>query len=220
MPRFVDLSHEITNGMTTYPGLPPAVVAPHLTYEASHEIYAPGYEFSITRMDMVGNSGTYVDAPAHTQRGAADIADLPLDAVAGLPGVVVDATDQGVGPEAFAGIDVAGRAVLVRTGWDRHWGTERYGSSEHPYVTGAAAAHLVEAGARLVGIDSLNVDDTAPTTGGARPTHATLLAGGVLVLEHLCDLAALGGEEFTFYAVPPRVRGMASFPVRAFAQLG
>ncbi|MQA78576.1 MAG: cyclase family protein [Streptosporangiales bacterium] len=220
MPRFVDLSHEITDGMTTYPGLPAAVVAPHLTYDASHEVYAPGYEFAIARVDMVGNTGTYLDAPAHTRRGGADIADLPLDAVAGLPGVVVDATDQGVGPEAFAGVDVAGRAVLVRTGWDRHWGTERYGSSEHPFVTAEAAARLVEAGARLVGIDSLNVDDTAPATGGARPTHATLLAGDVLILEHLCDLAALGDEEFTLYAVPPRVRGMASFPVRAFARLG
>ncbi len=218
MSHLIDVSHQITAGMTTYPGLPGPVIEDHLTFEDSQRVYAPGTEFSIARISMVANTGTYVDSPAHRYREGADLADLDLEKLAALPSVVVTVGhDNAVGPDAFTGIDVAGRAVLIHTGWDRHWRSERYGSPEHPYLTAAGATALVDAGATLVGIDSVNIDDTSESVGGARPAHSTLLAAGIPIVEHLRSLERLPTSEFTFFAVPVKVRGLATFPVRAFA---
>ena len=85
---------------------------------------------------MVGNTGTYLDTPSHRYRDGSDLADLPLEKVAALPGRVIDAPGRAIGPEAFAGVDLAGRAVLLRTGWDQYWHTETYGSPDHPYLSG------------------------------------------------------------------------------------
>jgi kynurenine formamidase len=213
----VDLSHEVGDGVVTYPGLPAPVIDDHLSFDDSHGHYAAGTEFRIGRIQMIANTGTYLDTPAHRYREGFDLADLPLASVADLPGRLVDATGDGLGVDAgaFDGVDVAGAAVLVRTGWDRHWGSEQYGI-DHPFLTADAAAVLVERGAALVGIDSVNIDDTSAER-GERPVHSQLLAAGIPVLEHLCHLDQLAGESFRVFAVPPKVRGLATFPVRAFA---
>ena len=215
MARLIDVSHQIVAGMTTYPGLPAPVVEDHLSFEESREDYASGTEFQIRRISMVGNTGTYLDTPSHRYRDGSDLADLPLEKVAALPGRVVDAVGRGVGPEAFRDLDLAGRAVLIRTGWDRHWRTEAYGGPDHPFLTEDGAKALVDAGAALVGIDSVNIDDTSPDSGGARPAHSILLAAGIPVVEHLCLLHQLPEEGFQFFAVPVKVRG--TMPVRASA---
>jgi arylformamidase len=218
--RLVDLNHVITAGMTTYPGLPGPEITPHLTREASRASYAPGVEFAIDRISMVGNTGTYVDSPYHRFAGGADLADLPLASVADLPAVVVrlggsvDGAARGVGPQALAALDVAGSAVLLHTGWDRHWGTEAYGDPA-PYLTEAGAKLLVDAGARLVGLDSVNIDDAH--SGGHRPAHSILLDAGIPVLEHLTGLAGVPVTGARLHAAPPRVRDFGTFPVRAYA---
>ncbi|GLU45770.1 cyclase family protein [Nocardiopsis ansamitocini] len=217
MARLIDLSHQIVAGMTTYPGLPAPVIEDHLSFDDSHGTYAAGTEFQIGRISMVANTGTYLDTPAHRYRDGSDLADLELSKVAALPGIVIDPTEREVGPEAFKGADVAGRAVLIRTGWDRHWRTEAYGDPGHPCLTEDGARALVDAGAALVGIDSVNIDDTSSHSAGARPAHSRLLAAGIPVVEHLCLLNELPVENFEFFAVPVKIRGLATFPVRAFA---
>ena len=214
---FTDLSHVIEHGMTTYPGLPGPLICDFLSREASRARYAPGVEFQIGKVEMVANTGTYLDAPFHRYPGGIDISGLPLASLARLEAIVVRARGAGsaIGPEAFAGRDVAGRAVLVRTGWDIHWGTSTY-LSGHPFLTDAAAKYLVNGGAALVGIDSLNIDDIHD---GARPVHSRLLGAGIPIVEHLCDLGSLPDEGFRFSAVPAKVAGMGSWPVRAFAEL-
>jgi len=214
---FADLSHVIEHGMTTYPGLPGPLICDFLSREASRARYAPGVEFQIGKIEMVANTGTYLDAPFHRYPGAIDIAELPLASLARLEAIVVRARGAGraIGPEAFAGRDVAGRAVLVRTGWDVHWGTSAY-LSGHPFLTDAAAEYLVKGGAALVGIDSLNIDDIDD---GARPVHSRLLGAGIPIVEHLCNMGSLPDEGFRFSAVPAKVAGMGSWPVRAFAEL-
>jgi arylformamidase len=213
----MDLSHVIEHGMTTYPGLPGPLICDFLSREASRARYAPGVEFQIGKVEMVANTGTYLDAPFHRYPGGIDISGLPLASLARLEAIVVRARGAGsaIGPEAFAGRDVAGRAVLVRTGWDIHWGTSTY-LSGHPFLTDAAAKYLVNGGAALVGIDSLNIDDIDD---GARPVHSRLLGAGIPIVEHLCDLGSLPDEGFRFSAVPAKVAGMGSWPVRAFAEL-
>ena len=214
---FADLSHVIEHGMTTYPGLPGPLICDFLSREASRARYAPGVEFQIGKVEMVANTGTYLDAPFHRYPGGIDIAGLPLASLARLEAIVVRARGAGraIGPEAFAGRDVAGRAVLVRTGWDVHWGTSAY-LSGHPFLTDAAAEYLVKGGAALVGIDSLNIDDIDD---GARPVHSRLLGAGIPIVEHLCNMGSLPDEGFRFSAVPAKVAGMGSWPVRAFAEL-
>jgi arylformamidase len=214
---FTDLSHVIEHGMTTYPGLPGPLICDFLSREASRARYAPGVEFQLGKVEMVANTGTYLDAPFHRYPGGIDISGLPLASLARLEAIVVRARGAGsaIGPEAFAGRDVAGRAVLVRTGWDIHWGTSTY-LSGHPFLTDAAAKYLVNGGAALVGIDSLNIDDIDD---GARPVHSRLLGAGIPIVEHLCDLGSLPDEGFRFSAVPAKVAGMGSWPVRAFAEL-
>ena len=217
MTRLVDLSHAVGDGLVTYPGLPAPRIGEHLGREASRGHYAPGTTFQIGRIEMVANTGTYVDAPFHRFADGADLAGLPLESLADLPGLVVDARPgREQGAELFDGLELRGRAVLVRTGWSRHFGTPAYGSG-HPYLAEGAARALVEGGATLVGIDSLNIDSTDDPR---RPVHSALLAAGVPIVEHLTGLAALPREGFRFFAVPVAVRGMGSFPVRAFALLG
>lgn len=205
--------------MTTYPGLPAPVITPVLTRGASRERYAPGTEFQIDRIDLCGNTGTYIDSPFHRYAGGTDLADLPLERLAALPGVRVDLTgarDPAIHREALLPYEVAGCAVLLHTGWDRHWRTDAYGAPEHPYLAADAVELLVEAGAALVGIDSVNIDETS---GGERPAHSGLLAAGIPVCEHLTNLAALPSTGFRFSAVPAPVRAFGTFPVRAWAEL-
>jgi kynurenine formamidase len=216
--RLIELSHQIRHGMVTYPGLPGPEVSDYLPREASPGRYGPGTEFHIGRISMVANTGTYVDSPFHRYPDGIDLSELPLDRLADLDAVVVDAPEgaASIGADAFAGIEVAGRAVLVRTGWQRHWRTPAYAVG-HPFLTGDAAQHLLSAGALLVGIDSLNIDDTS---GGERPVHSALLAAGVPICEHLADLAPLPSDGFRFSAVPVKMKGMGTFPVRAYATIG
>jgi kynurenine formamidase len=214
---FVDLSHAVEHGVVTYRGLPAPVICDFLSRADSARHYAPGTEFQIGRIDMVGNSGTYVDSPFHRFANGKDLAQLPLESLADLPGVVVDlpAGCRGLAVEHLAGVDVRGHAVLVRTGWSRHYASEQYFDG-HPFVTAAAARHLAAHGARLVGIDSLNIDDTAD---GSRPVHTALLGAEIPVAEHLTNLQALPRHGFRFSAVPAKVRAFGTFPVRAYAQL-
>jgi kynurenine formamidase len=211
----IDLSHVIEHGMVTYQGLPGPHICDYWTREGSADHYDDGSSFQIGRIDMVANTGTYLDAPFHRYAEGADLAQLDLARLASLPGLKVKATEQAVDADAFAGLDVAGKAVLVETGWDRHWRTDAYASG-HPFLTEAAARLLVDRGATLVGIDSYNIDDTSRR---ARPVHTILLGAGVPICEHMTNLAALPAEGFRFTAVPPKVAGMGTFPVRAFASL-
>jgi kynurenine formamidase len=214
----VDLSHTVESGMVTYRGLPAPLVRDYLSRADSRGRYAPGTEFHIARIEMVANTGTYLDSPFHRYAGGADLADLPLERLAGLPAVVVRAPHEAgraVGATAFAGLDVAGKAVLIHTGWDRHWRTDRYFEG-HPYLTADAARHLVAAGAALVGIDSLNIDSTDDLE---RPVHTLLLGAAIPIVEHLCRLDRLPDAPCRFTAVPVKVKGCGSFPVRAFAEL-
>ncbi len=216
--RLVDLSHTITDGLITYPGLPGPVISEHLTFDASHAVYAEGTEFSIGRIEMVSNTGTYLDTPGHRHRGGHDLSGLPLERCTLLPALVVEGESTGpTGLAAFEGLDVAGHAVLVHTGWDLHFGTEAYGAPEHPFLATEAAEWLADQGVALVGIDSVNIDATPPR--GDRPVHTLLLDREIPVVEHLSGLSALPPTGATFSAVPPKVVGMSTFPVRAFATL-
>ena len=218
MSRLVDLSHPIVDGMTTYKGFPGPAICDFWTREESAGFYDDGSSFQIGRIDMIANTGTYLDAPFHRWADGADLAGLALEQLAGLPGVVVrQPWENGLGIDAarFEEVDVAGKAVLVHTGWDRHWGSDAY-FHDHPFLTAAAAQVLANRGAKLVGIDSHNIDDTRTRS---RPVHSTLLESGILICEHMTGLGALPDEGFAFTAAPPKVQGMGSFPVRAFAQL-
>jgi kynurenine formamidase len=215
--RFVDLSHTVSHGMVTYPGIPGPELSDHLTREASRGHYAPGTEFHMARISMVANTGTYLDSPFHRFADGSDLSAIPLEAVAGLRLVVVDAGGgdaPAIGADAVPDTDLTGAAVVFRTGWDRLFGTEAYGAGGHPHLTAGAVDALVERRPALVGIDSVNIDDTA---GGERPAHTGLLGAGTYVLEHLTNLAALDDSPWELFAVPVKVAGMGTFPVRAFA---
>lgn len=211
----VELSHEIRDRMVTYPGLPAVRIGAHTTHEASKVQYAPGTTFHIARLELVGNTGTYIDAPFHRDEDAEDLADIPLERLVDLPGLVLRAPENSreLGPELFAGRELRGRAILVHTGWSRRWGRNHYFVG-HPYLSAEAAALLAAAEPALVGIDSLNIDSTADP---ARPVHTALLRAGIPILEHLCNLERLPDEGFRFFAAPPRLVDVGSFPVRAFA---
>lgn len=215
--RLVELNHVIAEGMTTYPGLPGPEISPFITREDSKAHYATGTEFTIDRISLVSNTGTYVDSPFHRYRDGLDLAGLPLSSFADVPIVVArvtGATERGVGPHAFAALDVQDAAVLVHTGWDRHFGTPAYGV-DAPHLTREAAEHLVNAGARLVGIDSLNVDDAIP--GGERPCHSALLAARIPIIEHMTGLDQLPITGARLHAAPLRIRGFGTMPTRAYA---
>lgn len=220
--QVVDLSHPIRAGMTTYPGLPGPVIGPHLTREDSRDHYAPGTEFAIDTITIVGNTGTYLDSPYHRYPDGADLAGLDLATLVGLPAEVLhltDSTDRGIRAEVFYDRDLRDRAVLLHTGWSRHFGTPEYGGAA-PFLTEAGARHLVETGATLVGIDSLNIDDAESSGGGRRPAHSLLLDAGIHVVEHLTNLDRLPARGAWFTAAPPAVEGFGTFPVRAFAVIG
>jgi kynurenine formamidase len=213
--RFIEVSHRVVPGMKTYPGLPEPAVDVVMDYESSRERYGGKAEFLIASLHLCGNTGTYIDSPYHRYPAGVDLADLPLERLAHLPTVVVDATRTGraIGPDLFRGITLAGHAVLVRTDFSRHWGTEAY-FTEHPFLTAAAADLLVDAKPAFVGIDSLNVDDTADLS---RRAHSGLLGAGIPVCEHMTNLAAVPTTGARLHAVPIAWVGGATFPVRAYA---
>jgi arylformamidase len=192
--------------------LPAPLICDYLSREKSRSIYADGTEFHIGRIDMVANTGTYLDSPFHRFAHGKDLSELPLSSLANLDAVVVRAAGRAISRAAFAGLDVRGKAVLVHTGWDRHWATDGYFEG-HPYLTADAAQHLADSGAVLVGIDSLNIDDTAD---GRRPVHSILLGRDIPIVEHLCRLQDLPEGGFRFFAVPVKVKLFGTFPVRAF----
>lgn len=211
----IDVSHVVEHGMITYRGLPAPLICDFLSREESRSIYADGTEFHIGKIEMVANTGTYLDSPFHRYAHGKDLADLPLERLANLQGVVVRpdlSKSRAITREVFAGRDVRGKAVLVRTGWDVHWRTDRY-LEGHPFLTRDAADYLAAAGAALVGIDSLNIDDIGDLT---RPVHSILLASEIPIVEHLRGLDHLPEAAFRFFAVPVKVRNFGTFPVRAF----
>ena len=218
--RLIDLSHVVEDGMITYRGLPAPIVCDFLAREASRALYADGTEFHIGKIELVANTGTYVDSPFHRFADGADLSVLPLASLADLDGIVVRvndlasrAIDRDTLATALADHDPRGKAVLVHTGWSRHWRTDQYFEG-HPFLTADAAAYLVAAGAALVGIDSYNIDDTDD---GRRPVHTALLGAGIPIVEHMTGLEALPATGFRFSAAPVKVKGLGSFPVRAFA---
>ena len=220
--RIIDLSHPIRAGLVTYPGLPAPTITPHLTREDSRSRYAPGTEFAMDVITMIGNTGTYLDSPFHRYADGGDLAGLDLTSLVGLRAEVFhledswDAERRGIRAETLADRDVRGAAVLLHTGWDRWFGQSEYGSGA-PFLTGEGAQWLIDAGAVLVGIDSLNIDDTE--SGGERPAHSLLLGAGVHVVEHLTNLGELPPRGARFTAAPPAVEGFGTFPVRAFAEI-
>jgi len=216
--KIIDLSHTVEDGMITYKGLPAPIICDFLSREDSREHYTGGTEFYIGKIEMVANTGTYVDSPFHRYADGIDLSELPLEALADLPGIVVRATNvgQAVTADAFRGLNVKDQAVLVHTGWASHWGTEQYFEG-HTFLTSDAAAYLVEAGASFVGIDSYNIDDI---NDGSRPVHSQLLRANIPICEHMCNLENLPDNGFRFHAAPVKVKAFGTFPVRAYAILG
>lgn len=214
----IDLSHKIYDGLVTYKGLPAPVICDYLSREDSRERYAPGTEFQIGKIEMVANTGTYIDCPFHRYADGKDLSQVDLPAFTDLEGVLVRSDyrkDLAVTTSAVTGLDVTGKAVLIHTGWAERWATDAY-FEPHPFLTEEAAVYLRDHGARLVGIDSLNIDDTRT---GARPVHSTMLRAEVLIVEHLCNLESVPERDFTFSAIPPKFEGVGTFPVRAFARI-
>jgi arylformamidase len=214
----IDVSHIVEHGMITYKGLPAPTISDHLSRIESQSRYAEGTEFQIGKIEMVANTGTYIDSPFHRYAKGKDLSDLPLPTIANLDGLVVrhlKRNKRAIDADVFTGLTLKNRAVLVHTGWDEHWRTDQYAEG-HPYLTRAAAQFLVDQGAVLVGIDSFNIDDAAD---GTRPAHTLLLGAEIPIVEHLCNLESLPDEGFAFFAVPVKIKGFGSFPVRAFAIL-
>lgn len=211
----IDLSHTIEHGMITYRGLPAPLICDYLSREASRNLYAEDTEFHIGRIDMVANTGTYLDSPFHRYEDGKDLSELPLTSLAGLDGVVVRCEAMAITWKAFEGLDLQNKAVLVQTRWDRHWRTDAY-FEDHPFLTEDAALFLKESGVKLVGIDSYNIDDTR---GKTRPVHSTLLGAEIPIVEHMTGLEQLPEAGCRFFAVPPKVKAFGTFPVRAFAMV-
>jgi arylformamidase len=216
--KFIDVSHEVEDGMITYKGLPAPIICDFLSREDSRSHYTGGTEFYIGKIELVANTGTYVDSPFHRFANGIDLSELPLESLADLPGIVVRVTDVGraISAEAFRGLDVGGKAVLAHTGWARHWRTDQYFEG-HSFLTGEAAAYLVEAGASFVGIDSYNIDNT---NDGSRPVHTQLLLANIPICEHMCNLESLPDSGFRFHAAPAKIKAFGTFPVRAYAIQG
>jgi kynurenine formamidase len=217
----IDLSHTIEHGMITYKGLPGPIISDHLSRTASRSIYEAGTEFHIGKIEMVANTGTYLDSPYHRYEHGKDLSQLDLSSLANLDGVVLHCLDSGndrirreIQQETLSGRQLAGKAALFHSGWDRHWRTEKYSDGTHPFLAAETAEVLAAAKPALVGIDSFNLDDTST---GARPAHSILLAANIPIVEHLCNLDALPDSGFRFFAVPVKVRAFGTFPVRAFA---
>ena len=214
MSKLIDLSHTVEHGMITYKGLPAPVISDYLSREDSRTRYAPGTEFHIGKIEMVANTGTYLDSPFHRYARGKDLAGLDLNSVANLDAIVVRCPGQtSIDEQSFTGIDVKDKAVLVHTGWDKHWRTDEYSSGNHPFLTEGAATYLAKSAVALVGIDSFNIDATRD---GNRPAHTVLLGHDIPIVEHLCGLGELPDRGFKFFAVPVKVRQFGTFPVRAF----
>ena len=214
--RVIDVSHDIEAGMITYPGLPAPVISDYLSREASRGRYAQGTTFQIGRIEMIANTGTYIDAPFHRFDDGIDLGGLPLERLADVDGLVIDATGRAgraIDEGYFQGLDLRDKAVLIRSGWDAHWRTPQYIEGA-PFVTRSAAESLVEVAPALVGIDSVNIDDAGD---GSRPAHTLMLGAGIPVVEHLCNLNELPARGFRFHCVPVKFRGLGTFPVRAYA---
>ncbi|HEY4609071.1 MAG TPA: cyclase family protein, partial [Ilumatobacteraceae bacterium] len=217
--RFVDLSHSITEGLSTYPGLPEPHIFEHLDRAAAEAIYGPGVTFTIGMITICSNTGTYVDVPYHRFADGYDLTGLALERVAAVPGLCIDCRGvRSIGPDVLSGLDLAGRGVLFRTDHSRHFGTPAYFEG-HPHLAVATAEALVEAGVACAGIDSLNIDATDGPDGLGRPVHTALLGNDIPIIEHLTNLAQLPPTGFAFTAVPPKIEGMGTFTVRAFADI-
>ena len=211
--KLIDVCHTIEHGMITYKGLPAPVISDYLSREDSRNRYAPGTEFHIGKIEMVANTGTYLDSPFHRYARGKDLAALDLYSLANLDGIVVRVSERAISEKSFSDIDVKDKAVLVHTGWDKHWRTEEYSSGNHPFLTESAATYLAKNSVALVGIDSFNIDATHD---GNRPAHSILLGHDIPIVEHLCGLGDLPDSGFKFFAVPVKVRQFGTFPVRAF----
>ncbi|PCJ33585.1 MAG: cyclase [Alphaproteobacteria bacterium] len=216
--KLIDVSHVVEHGMITYKGLPAPIICDYLSREASEQIYEEGTSFHIGRIDMVANTGTYLDAPSHRFEEGKDLSELDLSSLANLDGlvIIVGPDVKEITPQHFSGMDVKGKAVLIRTDWSGHWGSDQY-FEDYPYLNLAAAEYLRDQGAVLVGIDSHNIDDTS---GNSRPVHSTLLGADIPIVEHMTNLRDLPETGFKFFAVPVKVKGMGTFPVRAFGLIG
>jgi arylformamidase len=215
---FVDLSHTIEDGLITYKGLPAPIICDYLSREKSREIYETGTEFQIGKIEMVSNTGTYIDCPFHRYDHGKDLSQVDIESLADMDGIVIRADyrkTRAINATFFKEKEIRGRAVLVHTGWDVHWNTDEY-FQNHPFLTEDAALYLQKCGVKLVGIDSMNIDNTQ---GKSRPVHSSLLASDILIVEHLCNLGNLPDEGFTFSALPPKFKGVGTFPVRAMAKL-
>lgn len=214
MTQLIDLSHTVEDGMVTYKGIPAPIICDYLTREASKQFYAPDTSFHIGKIELVANTGTYLDAPFHRYADGKDLSELPLECLAQLPAIVVRAQGETVvDVDRFKDLDVSDKAVLINTGWDQHWRTDQYFENT-PYLTAAAAEYLRDAGATLVGTDSYNIDDVKD---GQRPVHSTLLKANIPIVEHMCNLGNLPEAHFTFHAVPVKIKRFGTFPVRAYA---
>lgn len=217
-PNFelIDVSHVVEHGMITYQGLPAPSISDHLNRSDSRKIYAPGTEFQIGKIEMVANTGTYLDSPFHRYADGPDLSQLPLSSLANLEGIVIrhaSSAGREISTATLTGLDLNGKAVLFHTGWDHYWRSSKYCDGTHPFLNEECAVYLARAGARLVGIDSYNIDDTRD---GNRPAHSILLRAGIPIVEHLCRLDQLPAEAFKFFAVPVKVKDFGTFPVRAF----
>lgn len=216
--RFIDLSHTIEAGLITYKGLPAPIICDFLSREDSRNIYEEGTTFQIGKIEMVSNTGTYIDCPFHRFADGKDLSEMGLESFADLDAIVIRvpyAETLAITTKYFEGHEVRNKAVLVQTGWDEFWNTDNYFNA-NPHLTGEAAEYLRDNGAKLVGIDSVNIDDT---TGNRRPVHTTLLGAEILIVEHLCNLGQLPGSGFKFSAIPPKFKGVGTFPVRAMAKV-
>lgn len=218
MRRYQDLSHNIREGLISYKGLPAPLVCDFLSREESRKIYEQGESFHIAKIEMVANTGTYIDCPFHRYEEGEGFGSIGISRMSDLPGLMVSVSHQdrlAIDRSDFEGLDLKGKAVLVHTDWDLYWEQDQYFEG-HPHLTAAAANYLKEQKVALLGIDALNVDDTSKN---ARPVHSTLLGAGILIVEHLCNLSSIKGKEFLFSALPPKFEGVGSFPVRAYAEI-
>ena len=217
MTRFIDLSHSIEDGMKAYQGFPSPKIQAFLTREDSRSHYDGKAEFFIGKVEMVGNVGTYLDSPFHRHANGLDLSRIPLENIAGVADIVIDgqpSADRSIRIDCDES-EISEKAVLIRTGWDKRWGTERYWEPG-PYLSHQSIDFLVRSEVRLVGVDFWNIDKVENK---ARPAHTRLLEEDIIIVEHLANLTALPRTGFRFYAVPPPIVNGASFPVRAFAEI-
>jgi arylformamidase len=215
--QFIDLSHTIEDGLVTYKGLPAPIICDYLSRENSRTLYDAGTEFQIGKIEMVANTGTYIDVPFHRYAEGKDLSQIEIECFSDLEAIVIRADYKktlAIDASYFEGKEIRERAILVHTGWDENWNTERY-FEDHPYLTEDAALYLQKCGAKLVGIDSMNIDNSKK---GSRPVHSILLKSEILIVEHLCNLGEIPNEGFSFSAIPPKFKGVGTFPVRAFGK--